>query len=226
VPTANLIRARKGPVSESRRAEQSSTGQSLDWANVTNRIRSGDQSAEGELYAVFSRGIRYYLARHLGPEHLEDRVHDCFIVCIQAIRKGQVQEPERLMGFVRTIVQRMTWGSIGKLMEDRSRFCASDITVLDRHCHNHSTPETELIEKERHQLALEEIARLSTRDREILTRFYLEGQEKEQICSDMNLTETQFRLIKSRTKARLTLRVSRLRSVPTLTPRGALSRAV
>jgi len=43
---------------------------------------------------------------------------------------------------------------------------------------------------------------LPDRDREILTRFYLDEQTQEQICEDMNLTETQFRLLKSRAKAR------------------------
>jgi len=43
---------------------------------------------------------------------------------------------------------------------------------------------------------------ISPRDREILTRFYLHGQEQDEICQEMNLTETQFRLLKSRAKAR------------------------
>ena len=43
---------------------------------------------------------------------------------------------------------------------------------------------------------------ISARDREILTRFYLYEQTQEQICAEMNLSETQFRLLKSRAKAR------------------------
>jgi RNA polymerase sigma-70 factor (ECF subfamily) len=46
------------------------------------------------------------------------------------------------------------------------------------------------------------LAKLSERDREILTRFYLHEESQEQICGEMNLTETQFRLLKSRAKAR------------------------
>jgi len=40
------------------------------------------------------------------------------------------------------------------------------------------------------------------RDREILTRFYLQEQTQEEICAEMNLSDTQFRLLKSRAKAR------------------------
>ena len=46
------------------------------------------------------------------------------------------------------------------------------------------------------------LGELSERDREILTRFYLLEQSQDQICSEMALTETQFRLLKSRAKAR------------------------
>ena len=40
------------------------------------------------------------------------------------------------------------------------------------------------------------------RDREILTRFYLLGENRRQICSEMKLSYTQYRLLKSRAKAR------------------------
>ena len=36
----------------------------------------------------------------------------------------------------------------------------------------------------------------------MLVRFYLQEQTAEEICHDLHLTETQFRLIKSRAKAR------------------------
>ena len=43
---------------------------------------------------------------------------------------------------------------------------------------------------------------ISVRDREILTRFYLMEETQEEICEEMNLSDTQFRLLKSRAKAR------------------------
>ena len=43
---------------------------------------------------------------------------------------------------------------------------------------------------------------LPRRDRGVLIRFYLREQTADEICHDLDLTETQFRLIKSRAKAR------------------------
>ena len=51
-------------------------------------------------------------------------------------------------------------------------------------------------------LILAVLERMSARDREILSRFYLCEQPQEQICEAMDLTDTQFRLLKSRAKAR------------------------
>lgn len=63
-------------------------------------------------------------------------------------------------------------------------------------------PERSVIEQQQAEIVERVLRSVSARDREILTRFYLRGQSQEQICSAMNLTETQFRLLKSRAKAR------------------------
>ncbi len=56
--------------------------------------------------------------------------------------------------------------------------------------------------EERVHLMQKVLRGISSRDREILTRFYLYEQTQEQICEEMSLTQTQFRLLKSRAKAR------------------------
>ena len=153
-----------------------------------------------ELYRIFSRGIRFYLCRQLGPQDLDDRMHDCFLVVIQAIRKGELREPERLMGFVRTIVRRQIAGQIDVAVQTRKTQIDLDATgpLPDRG----RTPETEAIGRQEEEIAISVLKGISRRDREILTRFYLHEQTQEQICKEMRLTETQFRLLKSRAKAR------------------------
>jgi RNA polymerase sigma-70 factor (ECF subfamily) len=171
-----------------------------DWANVVERIRVGEQAAVEELYRVFSRGIRYYLCRQLGPQDLDDRVHDCFLVVIHAIKKGDLREPERLMGFVRTIVRRQIAGFIEGMVETRRK--QVDIEFGNIIPDEKLDPENSAISKQRESLAASVLKTISKRDREILTRFYLQEQTQEQICEEMSLTETQFRLLKSRAKAK------------------------
>jgi RNA polymerase sigma factor (sigma-70 family) len=63
-------------------------------------------------------------------------------------------------------------------------------------------PERRVLEKENQEVAMRMLGALPKRDREVLIRFYLQEQTAEEICRELNLTHTQFRLIKSRAKAR------------------------
>ncbi len=167
------------------------------------RILKGDQSAEVELYAVFSRGIRYQLARKLGAEELDDNLHNSFVTCLEAVRSGQLRQPERLMGFVRTVIIRKIAEQIHRRVRERSLLCSMDEPFAVSLSRCDVTPEHLLAEKERLATARAALARMPHRQREILTRFYILEQTKEQVCREMGLTETQFRLLKSRTKAKV-----------------------
>jgi RNA polymerase sigma-70 factor (ECF subfamily) len=164
------------------------------------QIKAGDDVGLEYLYRQFSRGIRYYLCRHLGPEELDDRVHDTFLVVVQAIRKGDLREPERLMGFVRTIVRRQVAAYIDVAVHSRREQADIEcgVTIAD----GKSDPEQLAIEQQKTELMKSVLENLSKRDRDILIRFYLNEEPQEKICRDMSLTETQFRLLKSRAKAR------------------------
>ena len=76
--------------------------QANNWTNLVEKIKADDYGGMEDLYRVFSKGVRFYLCRQLGPQDLEDKVHDTFLIVVQAVRRGELREPERLMGFVRT----------------------------------------------------------------------------------------------------------------------------
>jgi RNA polymerase sigma-70 factor (ECF subfamily) len=170
------------------------------WGELVERIRYGATDGMEELYQLFSKGIRFYLCRQLGPQELDDKVHDAFVVVVQAIRRGELREPQRLMGFVRTVVRRQVAAYIDKAVHSRREQMDLDSSV--RVADPHGNPEEAAIFRQRAELIQRVLGELSVRDREILTRFYLYEQGQEQICSEMALTETQFRLLKSRAKAR------------------------
>jgi len=170
------------------------------WVELVDRIRSGAAGSMEELYELFSRGIRYYLCRQLGAQELDDKVHDTFVVVVQAIQRGEIREPQRLMGFVRTIVRRQVAAHIDKVVHTRREHVELDSTV--RMADPRENPEESAIFRQRADLIHRVLSELGERDREILTRFYLREQSQDEICSEMSLTETQFRLLKSRAKAR------------------------
>jgi RNA polymerase sigma-70 factor (ECF subfamily) len=172
----------------------------VEWGILVSQIKAGEESGMEQLYKLFSRGIRYYLCRQLGPQELEDKVHDTFLIVVNAIRRGDLREPERLMGFVRTVVRRQVAAYIEQAVHNRREQAdlETGITVADRK----QNPEQEAMIRQKAELMESALSALSGRDREILVRFYLREQPQEQICKEMDLTETQFRLLKSRAKAK------------------------
>ena len=169
------------------------------WAEVVQRIRSGDAAAMEELYRVFTKGVRFFLCRQLGPQDLDDRVHEVFLMVTQSICRGDVREPERLMGYVRTVVRRHVAAHIQEAIQARRNVGEDGHLPLPDRARD---PEHAAIERQNEELALRLLRSIGSRDREVLVRFYLKEQTAEEICRVMNLTETQFRLIKSRAKAR------------------------
>ncbi len=196
-PTSNLN-------SESRRS----------WGALVAGVKCGDRESMEALYASFTRGVRYYFCKHLGPADLDDHVHDAYLTVIQAIRTGVLREPEALMGFVKTIIRRQVAAGIGVAIHSRRERVEFEVGafVMDER----QNPEQEAIDRQNAQLMVQVLQEIAPRDREILTRFYPLGQSQEDICDSMQLTETQFRLLKSRAKARFgELGRKRLSSVET-----------
>lgn len=174
--------------------------QGTAWARLVDKIRAGDPEGMEELYRHFSKGVRYFLCRQLGVQELDDKVHDTFLIVVNAIRRGELREPERLMGFVRTVVRRQVAASIDQAVHRRRDQVELDnnLTLAD----DGRNPEERAMTEQKVNLMEDILRSVSRRDREILTRFYLHEQSQEQICIEMSLTETQFRLLKSRAKAR------------------------
>jgi RNA polymerase sigma-70 factor (ECF subfamily) len=188
------------PTANPREPNARTTLSPAEWGALVSQIKAGEEAGMEQLYKLFSRGIRYYLCRQLGPQELEDKVHDTFLIVVNAIKRGDLREPERLMGFVRTVVRRQVAAYIEQVVHTRREQTdlESGVTVVDRK----QNPEQEAIVRQKAELMKSALEGLSKRDRDILVRFYLQEQPQEQICREMSLTETQFRLLKSRAKTK------------------------
>jgi DNA-directed RNA polymerase specialized sigma24 family protein len=170
-----------------------------EWVELVERVRQNDSAGMAELYQIFSKGVRFYLCRQLGYQDLDDRVHDVFIAVTQAIQRGDLREPTRLMGYVRTIVRRQVAAQIdANVFSRRQQFdLAWGLAVREKG----SNPEEAAIRQENLQIAIKVLKNMGRRHREVLERFYVLEQSADQIRSEMRLTDTQFRLLKSRAKA-------------------------
>src|SRR5712692_1395441 len=93
----------------------------VDWSNVVDLIQRGDPAGEETLYRTLLSGARLFLRRRLGTQDVDDRVHEVFLIVAGAIRRGEVQHPERLMAFVRTVLYRQLNLEISEVIQRRNR---------------------------------------------------------------------------------------------------------
>jgi RNA polymerase sigma-70 factor (ECF subfamily) len=173
-----------------------------DWKAVVEQIRAGEPPGEEELYRNLATGARLFLQRRLGTQDVEDLVHDLFVIVVETIRRGDLREPERLMGFVRTVLHRQMSLGISRMIHKRETSInlesAPHLTAAE------PTPEQRAAAHQKAAIMKQILRKMSARDREVLTRFYLQEESPERIRMEMGLSETQFNLFKSRAKARLT----------------------
>jgi len=177
----------------------SSTISSAD-VQLTQRIAAGEPEAVEELYALLRKLLSPQIRFRLRGEEPDDLLHETLTIVVQSIRSGVLRHPEALRRYAGSVVRKLIAGRIIGVIWTRQRTVSASDTPL----HTDETPESTMLDREREALMQLGLKQLRSRDSELLTRFYLQGQPYSQICDDMQLTETQFRLFKSRAKAKLT----------------------
>ncbi|MGC8761897.1 MAG: RNA polymerase sigma factor [Bryobacteraceae bacterium] len=177
--------------------------QSGGWTLVrlVEGFQARDPEAVSEFYQQSIRRLRlFFRARRIDQMQAEDLAQDVFLKVLAQIEAGALQEPERLFGYMRTIALRVYAAHVCEAVQGPETVPASEAPERLRDLRK--GPESQLLEQERWELARHVLASMKPREREILTRFYLYGQDPETICREMGLTATQYRLLKSRAKSR------------------------
>lgn len=172
--------------------------QGYDYAELIARIRAGDNDAMDELYQTLQRGVRWMVRRSIGPQDTDDVVNDVFYTAFRMIQRGAVQEPEHLIAYVRGIARHHILACIHSRVVAREH--EADLETAGEQPDGLPSPEEVVRAKEFAGLAREAMAKLPPRRREVLARFYLQNQSAEEIRRELNLTATQFRLLKNRAK--------------------------
>lgn len=164
------------------------------------RILQGDDSAVAEFYEITKRGLMYFFYRQFGATIAQDLTHEAILIALKAIRKGQLREPSKLGAFIQSIARNLVRAEIDKCVTARNRVV--DIETPGLGLRSPTCPELEVEESQRASFVRSVLAGLDPHDHEILTRFYFLEQPADQICVEMGLTETQYRLLKSQAKAK------------------------
>jgi len=172
-------------------------------AAIVGRIRSGDRSAEEEMVQRYSRGLLFHLRRMAGDPALSDDLHqETFRVVLERLRGEGIGEPERLAGFILRAGRNLFLGSYRK-RERRGEGASLDDDAAVEASDPAPGQLSTILREEEIQKVRRLIGELGTgRDRQILFRFYVAEEEKERICSDLDLSTLHFNRVLFRARQR------------------------
>jgi RNA polymerase sigma-70 factor, ECF subfamily len=171
----------------------------------THRVQlvEGIQAARAEsmeeLYRVLLKSPRFFLASKIPSQEVDDRLHETFQVVVSAVQHGQLRDPQRLMGFVYTVLKRQVMLHFGGAVAERRRTGSLDEAS---NVPGSMNPEQAASSAERLRLTTTILEALPELERKVLIEFYLNEKPVEHICAELSLTETQFRNLKCRAKGR------------------------
>jgi DNA-directed RNA polymerase specialized sigma24 family protein len=140
------------------------------------RVRRGSRTAIEELYLLIREiaGPRY--SQRLSPGDLQDCLHETFLIVVEAVKTGALRKPDSLAPFIRTVLRYQAAASVRGAIRKRRQISADEIHELRDGRNN---PEDIFLKREKKQLLVRSIQNLHLCDREILSRFYLDGQPRE-----------------------------------------------
>jgi RNA polymerase sigma-70 factor (ECF subfamily) len=180
-----------------------------EWDRLVQNIRTGDEAAMNELYRICRSVPVYLLRRSLPPCDVEDAIHNIYLISLEQIKRGDLQESSKLVAYLLTMARRQVCHWIEGKVGSPQPFVEPNL-----HQGDNLTPPGELVvshypgpdyrysQTQRMVIAHSVLAQLSDRERDILNRFYVLEQSSGEIQEGMSLTPTQFRLAKSRAKAK------------------------
>jgi RNA polymerase sigma-70 factor, ECF subfamily len=170
-------------------------------AVLVSRIRAGERPAEDELVQRFSRGVSIIIGQSVAdPAAAADVYQETFRLALMKVRAGEVRDPERLAGFICGIARSLVIEHFRGTARSKARhkgepdrqLASSEPSQLDQ-----------LLREERATLARQVLSELpSDRDRKILCRFYIEDDDKDDICADLGISALHFNQVISRARQR------------------------
>ncbi len=169
--------------------------------DLVRRIGAGDAGAESRLYEHYHRGLLFLLRRLTGgAADAEDLLQETFRIVLERLRGRGLEDPGRLLGFLRGTARNLVLAERRKLgRRPRESSPEEMVEIVDP---APSAAET-LLRSEETRLFRRLLGELRVeRDRQLILRFYIAGEEKEQICSALGLSTSHFKRVLFRARQR------------------------
>jgi RNA polymerase sigma-70 factor (ECF subfamily) len=197
-------------VIRSKRVEAPAINSADAGTDLVSRIMAGDRQAEAELVERYSRGVMIIIRREVGESSVADDLYqETFRIAIEKIRQGDVREPEKLSGFVCGVARNLVIDYFRRAARQEGAREIDEAALLPDPAPNQLEA---LLQKEQADFVWQILKEMrNERDIQVLFRFYLAEDEKEQICADLGLTSLHFNRVIHRARERYLELYKRLR---------------
>ena len=169
-----------------------------DATDLVARIAAGDRAAEAEFVRTFERGVRALVRRRCRPGDpiADDLAQEVLARVLERLRVGAIRDAAALPAYVQATIVYTTSA------EYRSRRPTESAAIIDD-MPSSDNPVDQLASGQLAILLRTLLEQLPVaRDREILVRFYLDEQDKDEVCRHLGIDASHFHRVVFRARER------------------------
>jgi RNA polymerase sigma factor (sigma-70 family) len=167
---------------------------------------TGDKQAESRMLVVLRPGVMAVL--RFGAFHrwvdAEDLTQETLHIVVERVRARTIEDPRRVFSFAASTARNLALNAARKALRQQT---VVDSDLVDELAQNLEMEQSELSDTDDRHLAEAVVAMLeempTERDRQMLTRFYLDGVDKQQLCRELGLSPKHFDRVLMRARSRL-----------------------
>ena len=180
-----------------------SSGAGVHSAELANRIQAGDLEAESEFAETFSRSLMLTLLKSTRDRDIaQDCCQQTLLIALNKMRAGEILKPRSLKAFLRCTAANV----VITHFRTEKRYSSLGDRVFLLHSEPGDAAIREIDSEIIKCLLNKVLDQLSVpRDREILRRFYLQEEDKSNICRDFDIKSEHFDRVLYRAKIRVRL---------------------
>jgi len=174
-------------------------------ASYIQRLKDGDGSTEEHFARYFGDLIRIKASANMrSREAMDDVRQETLMRVLRNLRSGVIEHPERFGAYVNSVCSNVMLELFRK--DSRwSQFPEEGPEVES----GESGVETRMLEDERRDLVRQALEELSSKDRKLLHRIFLDEEDKDAVCQEFGVTREHLRVLLHRARGRLRATMSR-----------------
>ena len=159
--------------------------------DYVDRLTRGDAETETHFTNYFGALLVIKLRGRLrSPQLVEDARQETFLRVLNVLRnKGGIQHPERLGAFVNAVCENV----LSEAYRASSRFQQAPENAVEP-ADESASAESQCLSEERKMLIRQVMGELAAPDQQILRKYFLEEQDKDEICKEMGIDRDYLRV--------------------------------